>query len=316
VGRIDELRLMAKVARMYYEADLRQPEIADRLSLSQATISRLLKRAEREGIVRITVSVPVGAFTELEAALEARYGLKEALVVDSLEDEENQVMRDLGAAAAYYVETTIRADEVIGVASYASLVAMVRALHPRSTPRGLRVVQLSGGVGNPAAEQHATQMTRRLASLLRAQAVFLPAPGLAASPEARALFLQDRFVREALETFDSTTLSLVGIGAIAGASGTGFMGSFSVEEKALLAERGAVGFICHRFFDVRGEPVVTPLDDRVTAMTREQLLRVDRIVGISGGPRRLDAIRGALAGRWVNVLITDRFTAERVLAEP
>jgi DNA-binding transcriptional regulator LsrR (DeoR family) len=57
MARFDDLRLMTKVARMYYEYGVNQPEIAQRLDLSQATISRLLKRAQRENIVRITISV-------------------------------------------------------------------------------------------------------------------------------------------------------------------------------------------------------------------------------------------------------------------
>jgi DNA-binding transcriptional regulator LsrR (DeoR family) len=313
VARIDELRLLAKVARMYYEADLRQPEIAERLSLSQATISRLLKRAEREGIVRISVSVPSGAFTEQEEALETRYDLKEAIVVDSLEDSEQQVMRDLGAAAAYYVETTLRPNEVVGIASYASILPMVNALHPRATPPGVRVVQLSGGVGNPAAEAHGTQMVRRLASLLSAQAIYLPAPGLAASPEAKAMFLQDPFVGEALRTFDEVTLALVGMGIIERAGLTGFMGSFKKEERDALLNLGAVGFICQRFYDAKGQMLATPIDERIVAMSRAQLAKVERVVGISGGPHRTASIRGALEGRWVNVLITDRFTAARLL---
>ena len=43
------LRLMTKVARLYYEQGLRQAEIADRLDLSQSRVSRLLKQAEKEG---------------------------------------------------------------------------------------------------------------------------------------------------------------------------------------------------------------------------------------------------------------------------
>jgi DNA-binding transcriptional regulator LsrR (DeoR family) len=36
-------------------------------------------------------------------------------------------------------------------------------------------------------------------------------------------------------------------------------------------------------------------------------------VGIAGGVRKADAIRGALEGNWINILITDRFTAERLI---
>jgi hypothetical protein len=37
------------------------------------------------------------------------------------------------------------------------------------------------------------------------------------------------------------------------------------------------------------------------------------VVGIAGGRRKFAAIRGALRGRRVNVLITDRSTAERLV---
>ena len=56
------------------------------------------------------------------------------------------------------------------------------------------------------------------------------------------------------------------------------------------------------------------IDGHITAMTRAQLARVGRVVGITGGPRRTTAIRAALTGRWLNVLITDHFTAQRLLA--
>lgn len=314
---------MTRVARLYYEGDVKQPEIARRLDLSQATVSRLLRRAEREQIVRITVSVPVGAFPEQEEGLERRYDLKKAIVVDTVEEDEERLLRDLGAAAAHYVETTLRSDEVVGIASYASLLGMVNALHPRGGPgrhsrdesERVQVVQLNGGVGNPSAEEHATQVTRRLAMLLDAEAIFLPAPGLASSAQAKEMFLQDPFVREALKACGRVTMALMGIAPLDGGGRTSLMNAFTPHEVEVLRDHGAAGFICHRFFNEQGEPVHTSLDSRILAMTLDQLRRVERRVGISGGPRRLSAIRAALAGRWVNILITDRLTAARLLED-
>ena len=66
MARLDELRLMAKVARMYYRDGLRQVQITERLNIHQSTVSRLLKRAEKEGIVRMTLTMPSGLHPELE----------------------------------------------------------------------------------------------------------------------------------------------------------------------------------------------------------------------------------------------------------
>jgi DNA-binding transcriptional regulator LsrR (DeoR family) len=316
LARSDELRLMAKVARLYYERKARQADIAAQLDLSQASVSRLLKRAEEEQIVRITISVPHGAFTELEEELEALYGLKEAIVVDSGTDEA-ELLRDLGAAAAYYVETTLKSGEVIGISSWSStLVAMVDALHPLPRSINTRVVQILGGVGDPNAENHATHLTRRMASLTRGEATFLPTPGITGSAEMARIYLEDPFVRPTIAQFAQVTLALVGIGTVEPSKLLTSSGNiFNAEELDLLRSRGSVGDICLRFFDQDGAPVLTRLNDRVIGMQLEQLQQIPRSVGIAGGQRKLRAILGALRGRWINVLITDRGTAAALVKE-
>jgi DNA-binding transcriptional regulator LsrR (DeoR family) len=312
--RRDELRQIAKVAGLYYQRGMRQADIAAQMSLSQSTVSRLLKRAEQEHVVRITVSVPPGAHTQLESELETRYGLREAVVVDTVGDDE-QVLRDLGAAAAFYVESTLKEGDVIGISSWsATLLAMVDAMHPLPRSARAEVVQILGGVGHPAAEVHAAHLTGRLAAFTHGSGVFLPAPGVAGSAEAARVYLEDPFVRSATECFAQVTLALVGIGTVEPSRLLASSGNiFSKEELDLLRTRGAVGDICLRFFDARGERVLTPLDERVIGIRPEQLRTVARSVGIAGGQRKHDAIRGALAGGWINVLITDLGTAEALV---
>jgi DNA-binding transcriptional regulator LsrR (DeoR family) len=50
-------------------------------------------------------------------------------------------------------------------------------------------------------------------------------------------------------------------------------------------------------------------------MRLDQLARVDRSIGVAGGSRKYAAILGALRGGWINVLITDQFTARRLAEE-
>ena len=53
MARVDELRLMAKVARMYYIQELNQQAITEKLQLHQSTISRMLKKARSLNLVRL-----------------------------------------------------------------------------------------------------------------------------------------------------------------------------------------------------------------------------------------------------------------------
>jgi len=314
MARIDELRLMAKVARMYYTRGLNQTQICERLDIHQSTVSRLLKKAEQEGIVRITVSLPSGSHTEVEDALETAYGLHDAIVVDCLEDED-QIARDLGAAAAFYLETTLKPNDVIGISSWsASLLSMVDCLHPNPRSRTEQVVQILGGVGNPNASFHATTLTRRLATLIGATATLLPAPGVVGTSDAKRVLLRDPFVRQAIDLFDSITLALVGIGSVEPSKALASSGNvFSPKELRTLASHGAVGDICLRFFDDSGKPVITELDERVISIGLSQLTRARRVVGVAGGKRKTSAIRAAVLGKLVNVLITDLGTAQRLL---
>jgi DNA-binding transcriptional regulator LsrR (DeoR family) len=91
---------------------------------------------------------------------------------------------------------------------------------------------------------------------------------------------------------------------------------FSPQELALLQKHGAVGDICLQFFDAAGMPVRNPLGDRVLGITLPQIKKVKRVIALAGGKRKTNAILSALLGRWVNVLITDRYTAKAILDMP
>lgn len=313
MANTDELRLLVRVARIYYEQGQTQKSIAERLDLSQATVSRLIQRAHEARIVRTSVSIPNGAFPDLEEELQTRYGLNQAIVVDSI-DEDAAILRDIGSAAAFYLEGTLRKGDVIGISSWsATLLAMVDAM--RGLPRTVTadVIQILGGMGSPGAEAHATQLTRRLARLTNGEPTFLPAPGLVASDPSRRALMQDPFVAATFRRFEEVSIALIGIGGVQPSQMLANSGNvFIAEEIQMLRRHGAVGDICLRFFDREGNPVRTDLDSRVMAIKLEQLRRTRRSVGVAGGRRKLDAIRGALAGKWINVLITDRFTASRL----
>lgn len=315
MARVDELRLMTKVARLYYERGMQQAEIAEILRLSQSSVSRLIKRAHSERIVRTTISPPNGVYPDLEDRLMQTYGLRDAVVADATLDDDEVVVRDIGSAAAYYLETALRSNDVIGISSWsATLLAVVDAMRPTPGLRNVKVVQILGGVGNPAAETHATRLVSRLAQLVHGEAVYLPAPGVVGSVESLNVLLQDPYVQATMRIIEQVTLALVGIGEVKPSSLLATSGNvFTPGELEELRAHGAVGDILVRFFDRDGRPLDSPLNQRVVGMSLEQLSRAERAVGIAGGKRKVEAIRGALRGRFINVLITDHFTAARLL---
>lgn len=310
-------QLLSKVSRLYYEQELSEAEIAKRLHLSRPKVSRLLKEARRVGIVQIHVTPPPGIHTELESELERRFGLREAIVVEVGEPYYDQsVPRTLGAMAARHLQETLNVGDTIGVSWGSTLNAMVAAIQPQRNTK-TRVVQLIGGLGHPTAEVHASELCRRMANALQAELIPLPVPGIMHSSQAKAAVLADGYIQRALSMFEQINVAYVGIGSPTPDSVLMRDGTImSPQELAEVQEKGAVGDIALRFFDAQGRPVQSDLDERVIGICLEELRQIDRVVGVSGGLKKLDAVRGALLGKFINILITDRVLAEAILASP
>ena len=87
----------------------------------------------------------------------------------------------------------------------------------------------------------------------------------------------------------------------------------SWSELTELVERGALGDINLRYFDERGQMLSSALDDRVIGLTLDEIKQIDHVVGVAGGSVKLNAIRGALNGKLINVLVTDHITAQQLM---
>lgn len=306
--------MIVQVARMYYEQGMTQPAIAEKLHLSQSRVSRWLKQAQETGIVRTVVIPPPGVFSDLEEMIARKYGMRQVIVVETGLDEQG-LLSGLGAAAASYLEATLENGARVGFSSWSeTLLWTVDAMMPLKRKKVESIVQIMGGVGNPSVQVKATKLTERLAMLTGGDPVYLPAPGIVATRTARDTLFQDPHVREAQNEWGRLTDVLVGIGSVAPSPLLRVSGNAIDEvDRAMLAERGAVGDVAMRFFAADGAHVESDLDDRVVGIDVEAFRRIPRRVGIAGGLRKVEAIRAAMRGEWVDVLITDLATASRLV---
>ena len=74
-----------------------------------------------------------------------------------------------------------------------------------------------------------------------------------------------------------------------------------------------MGALCLHYFDAAGHAVLSDEDDPVIGMSLPHLRACARVVALAGGVEKSAAIRGALTGNYIDVLITDRLTAETLL---
>lgn len=314
---------MVRCLELYYRQARSQKAIARALGVSAATVSRLLKRAYDDGFVRVELDLPRAA--ELEAALTERFGLRDAVVVAT--GGHGDLKEELGAAAAAYFEKIASNGFRVGLSCGFTLYQTIRqfrerrfrdlALYPLSGESTLKMVDLSPNtlVGIMAAKYrpHVSAYALPVHHLLSLREIERERRRLLRDPEVRAIY-------EAAQTVD---IALVGIGMIAEQT-PGFCSlaeSYGVSVKRL-RQLGVVGEINYQPFDAGGRIVDRPelrvLMRRVLSVegTRLQALsrRPDRhVVAIAGGRPKLDAVRGALAGRFMNVLVTDEDLAGALL---
>lgn len=311
-----QVRLMTKVAQMYHEQGIRQTEIANALHISQAKVSRLLKRAGEIGIVKTIVVVSPGLHTELESQLEHRFGLLEAVVVDVVGDEA-EIIAGLGSAGAGYLENTLTGGERIGISPWSqTLLAVVDRLGALRAPGAESVIQLLGGVGNASVQVQANRLLDELATRIGARPRFVPAPGLVGTAAMRRGLLEDSTMAAVTAEWSSLTMALVGVGSLHPSPLLRQSGNaVAPDVESSLLSLGAVGDVCHRFFDIDGDLVRGDLDDRVVGISPDDFLVIPRRVGLAGGERKHAAIQAAVRGGWVNVLLTDVGTARALLGD-
>ena len=304
--------LMIKIAKQYFEEGLTQQEIATSLRISRSTVSRLLSRAKEVGVVQTSIDVPPGIFPEMERSLENKWDLLEVIVIETRDYEDTDgVALELGLAAAGYLERTIQKNDTIGFAWGTTMKSMVDAMQPLKVP-GVRIFQMNGGLTPQMTDIHGTSLTRKLADRLGGEGYMLQAPGVVDSPETQKILMNDTHVRQVFDMAQEASMAFLGIGTIADDTLWGRAGLFSEDVIVELEKLNAVGDIMSRYYDGSGRMVQSSLCQRVVGIPIEQLQSIKRRIGVAGGSNKYNAILGALRGRYINVLITDHLTAQKL----
>lgn len=305
------LDMLVDVATRHYLRGSSQIEIARDLSLDPSTISRYLKRARDEGIVRIEIVTPRRANVEMARVLARELGLSRVLVAE-LHGDDDDGIDAVASLAAQFTSDQLRQGTRIGIGWGEALAAVVRRLDPGGV-ESLQVAPLAGGLaeGRPGIQGH--ELVRQVTELFPlSRATYLHAPSIVDSAAICEAFLADRSVQAALAMAAQSEVSLVGIGEMA-PEATLFKAShiLSADRDALLAQ-GAVGSMNARFYDAAGRPV-GHLDRRTVALEWSDLAAIPTVIAVAAGPRKAAAIRGAARTGCIDVLVTDELAATAIL---
>lgn len=298
---------MYAAARLYYEDEVRQNDIAERLSLSPATISRLLAEARRLKMVRIEVIPPEDdELSRLGRQLERALGLDAV----ALSDVPRGGLPGVGLAPALYTlleNVGLQPGDALLVNPGRTVWEAAQARLPRL--RAVQVAPMVGGQDEPEVWFATNEVTRHFAAKVGGTPAFLYAPALPGA-RARAMLLDDPSIRRVLELWRSAKCAIFGVGGPP-TKRISMPRFVPVEGDAL---RHAVGDVVTRFFDRSGAPVRFPGEERLIAVDFDGLRRIPARIAVASGTEKVLPILVAGRAGYYNQLATDRDTAIELLA--
>jgi deoxyribonucleoside regulator len=313
MSRQQNQQRMLQAARLYYEQNHTQDQIARALATSRPMVSRLLQQARAEGIVQIKIVDPSARQGALEKELLARFHLTDAMVVAVEGDTADLVRQRIGQAAARYLERSLQNGDVVGLGWGRSLYEMVNSLEPHRKAH-ITVAPLIGGLGQIAPVFQVHELTRLLAEAFGGTWQNFYTPALVESDAMASTLLHSTDGKQVTALWQQLSVAVVGIGNVdLGAEMQMlFVNYLDANAQQRLNDAKAVGDICVRFFDIKGKPCIDAIRG-IVGISLEQLRRTRRVIGIAGGVTKAEAILGALCGRYIDVLVTDESAARRVL---
>ncbi|MBC1936108.1 sugar-binding transcriptional regulator [Listeria grandensis] len=304
-------QLSIEVARLYYQSDYSQQEIASQLGISRPTVSRLLQFAKESGYVEIKVTDPFADLDALETALKEKYNLREAHVVFSPTTEYTTITDFLSKKGAEYLEETVTNGDILGVSWGTTMYEVAKKILPQDV-RGVEVIQLKGGISHSNVNTYASETISLFAENFQTIPRHLPLPVIFDNATVKEMVEQDRHIHHIIEMGKQANIAVFTVGTVRDEALLFRLGYFNNAQKKLLQTIG-VGDICSRFYDKDGQICSAEIDARTIGIELESLKQKERSILIAGGARKVDAIHGALQGEYANVLITDQFTAKELL---
>ncbi|CUH95536.1 hypothetical protein P22_1607 [Propionispora sp. 2/2-37] len=307
---IDDARLIFKCCSLYYDDEMSQQDISEYLAVSRPSVSRMLKLGKEQGFVKIEVTNPYNIkFGKLERKLEKKFGLREAVVADSspIETGVERISSNLGKETVNFLVRTLEDGDVVGVSMGMTLQNVIRATRQLEEPIRCKFVPILGGIGASRLDIHSNYIAGEFAKLFGGECVQFFSPAIFSDVNVLEGFLKEESVQSVLKLYHSVSTVIMGIG-IPQRGGSTLMetGYVSGETLDKFVEEGTVGDILLQFFDQDGHlDKFTSFNRRVAGMPIEQLKKVQKRIGIAGGVHKARAVRGAIRGEFINILITD-----------
>lgn len=300
-----------KVSRLYYYQNRTTQAIADEMNVSRSTISRLLKFAYEEGLIRINIVDPAEEPRLIEKRITDRFvGIHVHVVPVPEIMSEAEWLNRVANYTASYLNTVFCSNMTLGIAWGTTLTAVSKYLNKKTTHNS-QIVQLNGA-GNIISMgiEYASEIIVRFAENYQARAHLFPLPCFFDYPETKNALWQERSIKRILSIQKQADILLFSIGAVnAGIPSHVYSGGYLSEiDYKELKGLDVVGDIATVFFKSNGDYKNIPLNERASG-PELSFFRDKYSICVVSGLAKVKGLFAALKGQYIKELIVDEPTA-------
>lgn len=307
----EKWNILATVANLYYNSEMTQNEIADRLYTSRSKVSRMLKEARELGIVEISIKEPWERNLELEGQLMNRYHVKNVRVVATGDNSKEKITSRLSEVSSYYLDSIVKENMVVGISWGNTLFHIVKYIDKNNKKNiPITVVPIMGASSVSRPERDAMDLAKDLASAYGGNYQYICAPLFVKNKELKESLIQDLTIKNTLDLARNADVILTSVGSVEYKTWENYLGEKTFN---FLGKKGAIGHIGGHFFDKDGKEIHTTLTERMIGVGYDDIARCKNVVCIAYGEAKARAVAGALKGEFIDTLIVDSVCAEKIL---
>ncbi|MCI9294146.1 MAG: sugar-binding transcriptional regulator [Lawsonibacter sp.] len=298
-----ETILMIRAAWYYYMENYTQQNISTLLGVSRAKVIGLLEKARQTGVIQFRIRQDGDRRIKVEQDLISRFGLKDVFTVPGSDSLAN-LNESIAQAAAMYIIRRLEEGDFLNM-GYGDTTSRVLNHLAMTAEKPLNVVSLTGGVGYYLPNANSNVFNARLH--------LIPSPLLLSSQELLDAMRREPEVEEIYRMVPLSRMSVVGIGSMSEEATILKNGVLNGNDFTILKLQGAVGDLLSHFMDRDGNLISLNQDRRLMSTSLEDLRKLENVIGVAGGPSKVDAILATLRGGYLDILITDENTAQVLL---
>jgi DNA-binding transcriptional regulator LsrR (DeoR family) len=297
-----EEELMIKAAWYYYREDKTQQDISELLGISRIRVIRLLDRAKQTGLVQIKIREEHNTRIQAEKQLIETCRLRDAFIIPTPAGAGTEEINDaIADAAAMYIGAKIQSDTFINI-GYGDTTGKTLNNLAKLAENPINCISLTGGVS--------IYLPNTRSNVFNANLFLIPAPLVVSSREMVNAIREENSVKEIFRMVSLASFTIVGIGGMNDGATILQSGVLSKKDFLLLKMHGAVGDVLCHFIDREGKVIITPLEDRLVSISLDTLKKLPNVTAVAAGTQKREAIKGALALGYIDILVTNEDTAQ------